>query len=86
MFGRSKKISFFSNISTFSLTYILLIVYSIVCFCYGKWLYGIMGIATFVIIRIFTGKLHVKDGDVIFVFGLPGSGKTMFLSKIADDI
>ena len=85
MFGRSKKISFFSNISTFSLTYILLIIYSIVCFCYGKWLYGFMGIAAFIIIRIFTGKLRVKDGDVIFVFGLPGSGKTMFLSKIADD-
>lgn len=36
-------------------------------------------------LRLFSGKLIVYPGDEIFVFGLPGSGKTMFLSKIAKD-
>lgn len=85
MFGRSKPITIQRSIPTIPLTYIMLIVYSIICAINGKWLYAILGIVAIILIRLFTGKLKLKDGDVIFVFGLPGSGKTMFLSKIADD-
>lgn len=37
------------------------------------------------ILHIFTAKLKLKAGDVVLFFGLPGSGKTMFLSKIGYD-
>ena len=38
-----------------------------------------------IIIRLLIGKLYVHEGDQIFVCGLPGSGKSMFLAKIAKD-
>ena len=85
MFGRNKPVSIFSNISTIPLTYIMLFVFGCVMAYQGRWLYAILSLVVIVIIRIFSGKLKLKDGDVIFVFGLPGSGKTMFLAKIAED-
>lgn len=32
-----------------------------------------------------TGKIKPYDGEIIFIFGLPRSGKTMLLAKIAHD-
>ncbi len=85
MFGHSKSITIFSNISTLPLTYIMLFVFGCVMAYNGRWLYAILSLVVIVVIRIFTGKLKLKDGDMIYVFGLPGSGKTMLLAKIADD-
>lgn len=85
MLGRSKPVSFFSSIPTISLTYILLAVYAGVCIFKGMYLYAGLSVIAIIVIRIFSGNLKLKDGDVIFVFGLPGSGKTMFLTKVALD-
>lgn len=35
--------------------------------------------------HLIMGKLKLKNGDVALFFGLPGSGKTMFLAKTAYD-
>ncbi len=39
----------------------------------------------FLAYRLFCGKLIVKSGDVILFWGLPGSGKSCFLNKVALD-
>lgn len=38
-----------------------------------------------VLFRLFSGKFKVVPGDVVYIFGLPGAGKTMFMAKLADD-
>ena len=85
MLGRSKPVTFLSNIPTIPLTYIMLTVYAGYCFYKGLYLYTILSIAAICIIRIFTGKIKLKIGKSIYVFGLPGSGKTMFCVKVAID-
>lgn len=35
--------------------------------------------------RYFGGKLQLKPGDLVLFWGLPGSGKTLMLTKIAKD-
>ena len=41
--------------------------------------------AILVFIYLRSGKIKTYDGEVIFIFGAPRSGKTMLLSKIAHD-
>lgn len=57
------------------------------------WVFGSFGLPpimtalllTVIVIRMFFGRLRVSPGNLILFFGLPGSGKTMFLSKVARD-
>lgn len=39
----------------------------------------------FSVYRLFFGKLHLYDGQVVLFWGLPSSGKSMFLNKVAYD-
>ena len=66
--------------------FVLLIVFTVIFALFFKniWLAVICGVGCLVL-RLFSGKLIVEPGDEVFVFGLPGSGKTMFLAKIAAD-
>lgn len=45
----------------------------------------LLGVIALLVWRLFFGKFRVSDGEVILLFGLPGSGKTMFLAKAAHD-
>lgn len=52
-----------------------------------KWYVALVADAVllFCIWRLFFGKLKLREGQVILFWGLPGSGKTMFLNKTALD-
>lgn len=42
-------------------------------------------VLVFVVKRVFFARLNPKEGDVVLFWGLPGSGKTMFLTKLWHD-
>lgn len=49
-------------------------------------LWSVLGvIILYFVIRCYTSKLKLYEGDCVLFFGLPGSGKTMFLSKVGVD-
>lgn len=74
------------DVDTFNVMFVLLIVFTVIFALFFKniWLAALCGVGC-LILRLLSGKLIVEPGDEIFVFGLPGSGKTMFLAKIAAD-
>ena len=85
MFGK-KKVSLNEDIPTMPIIYGLLFGLIIFCiFFQHNIILGLLFIGVAVAIRIFSGKLKLKDGDVVYAFGLPGSGKSMFLTKVAVD-
>ena len=47
--------------------------------------FAVAVLAFFIIRRLFFSKVHLKSGDVALFWGLPGSGKTMFLTKLWRD-
>ena len=46
---------------------------------------GLAVFLPFCMVRLFFGRLHPTDGEVILFWGLPRSGKSMFLQKIVKD-
>lgn len=63
----------------------LIAVPLILWFCFKNiWICLIaLGLLLFIYLR--SGKIKPYNGEIIFVFGLPRSGKTMLLAKIAHD-
>lgn len=58
----------------------------ILVFCGQKWALAILPwVAFFVIRRLFFGKLKLKDGDIVYFYGLPGSGKSLTMARVASD-
>lgn len=65
----------------------VVILLALYLFFQKAWVFwSALGVILFMLIlHIFTAKLKLKAGDVVLFFGLPGSGKTMFLSKVGYD-
>lgn len=56
------------------------------CFSYPPLFLVFIPIVVFFLVKRFlTGKFLVESGDVILFFGLPGSGKSLFLSRLGRD-
>lgn len=47
--------------------------------------FGLAVFIPFAVCRLFFGRLHPTDGEIILFWGLPRSGKSMFLQKIIRD-
>ena len=66
---------------------ILCLLMIVVSFLKLKWYFAVLVdfLLLFAIYRMFFGKLKLHEGQVVLFWGLPGSGKTMFLNKVAFD-
>lgn len=81
-----KQFSIAQKIPDTSLFLIALIGVPIALFFLTKNLIiSLITLAVLLFIYLRSGKIKTYDGEVIFIFGLPRSGKTMLLSKIAHD-
>lgn len=60
---------------------------SFVLLCFGQtWVFVLIPwFIFFVIRRLFFGSLKLKDGDIIYFYGLPGSGKSLTMARTASD-
>lgn len=60
---------------------------ALLCFFPKVWYIDIIVpvLLAWLFIRFFFAKLKIMSGDVVYLFGLPGSGKSCFLSKIGID-
>lgn len=45
----------------------------------------LLGVAVLLVKRLYGGKLKLEPSDLVLFWGLPGSGKTLFLTKTAKD-
>lgn len=77
--GRSRKSGFFSF-----LLFFFLILFNIYCWNVS-WILGLSLLISellFILFRrLFFGDLNLGEGEVVLFFGLPGSGKSMFLAR-----
>ncbi len=83
-----KKITAVKKIGKSSLLWILVV--ALVAIIVGistrspLWFVGIL-LLGFCVKRLFFGVLRLKDGDIIYFYGLPGSGKSLTMARVADD-
>ena len=69
-----------TNISP--LWFILVLITIVLSFFH--WAFIIIGLLAFLLgIRLYCGKIYPRPGEIILFWGLPGSGKTNFLNKVA---
>lgn len=59
---------------------------AVACYFIFKSAYPVLLVTLFIIVkRILCGKITLREGENIFIFGQQGSGKTLLLTKIAED-
>lgn len=83
-----KKVEFKKGIPGEKLLVIILVIFLIlIVLTKANW--AAMGLLltllALVIHRLYFGKLHLRPSDLVLFWGLPGSGKTLFLTKCAVD-
>lgn len=83
-----KKIEFKKGVPGEALLVVLLIVFLVLVYLVGEdWTtQGLLLVVLAMILkRLYCGKLRLDASDLVLFWGLPGSGKTLFLTKTAYD-
>lgn len=87
MFGK-RNIKAVKRIGKSSMIFwIIPILASIVLLCLGNtWAICLIPYFLFFVFRrLFCGALKLKDGDIVYFYGLPGSGKSLTMARTASD-
>lgn len=87
MFGNPKPVSLIRTREQYDrkIMIILIIICIISYFLFQSFLPFILLAAFFIIKRLFFSKLYFSPGDNIYIYGEQGSGKTLFITKLAED-
>lgn len=87
MFGKPKSVTLVGYRRSWERR--ILLILGIICvlfYIFFKTFLPVVLLVAFVIIRrLFFAKIHFDPGTNIYVYGEPGSGKTLFLAKLAYD-